>query len=192
MFLSSIIDIDLWNEAKWSGMAFVTDPSLRDPPIACFMFQNESAGNKIFEQLKAEFGDRDEREEIRLSFIEGISKENPRDYKVHFGSSRDALFDKLKKYGLKPDSTLLMMVSRIHEMNPPNDPSSLTVFKHAYSHFKRYFVTNIVVENGRLTPSWANMIEKRKVVFREVADVLKAKNDEDIVAVGKDEAEQSL
>lgn len=185
MFLSSIIDIDLWNKAKWSGMAFVTDPSLRDPPIACFMFQNELAGEKIFNQLKKEFGSRDEREEIRLSFIEGISKKSPRDYKVHFGSSRDGLIKKLEKYKLSPDSTLLMMISRIHEMNPPSDPSSLTVFKHAYSHFKRYSITNIATKNGSLTPSWDNLIEMRSVIFREAADVLKDKNDEDFVAVRK-------
>lgn len=189
MFLSSIINIDLWNDAKWSGMAFVTDPSLRDMPIACFMFKNESVGEKIFRELKEQFGDKDEREEIRLSFIEGISKETPRDYKVHFGSSRDVLFEKLKRYGLEPHSTLLMMVSRIHEMNPPNDPSSLTVFKHAYSHFKRYCITNIVTKSGQLMPSWGNLIEKRTVVFRDAVDVLRDKNDEDFVAVGKDDAE---
>lgn len=192
MFLSSIINIDLWNDAKWSGMAFVTDPSLRDPPIACFMFANEKVGDKIFRELKEQFGDTDDREEIRLSFIEGISKENSRDYKVHFGSSRDVLFDKLKGYGLEPHATLLMQVSRIHEMTPPNDPSSLTVFKHAYSHFKRYYISNIVTKNGQLAPSWGNLIEKRTVVFRNAEDVLKDRNDEDYVALGNDEAEQTL
>lgn len=99
------------------------------------------------------------------------------------------LFEKLKKHELEPHSTLLMLVSRIHEMNPPNDPSSLTVFKHAYSHFKRYYITNIVTENGRPMPSLGNLIEKRTVVFRDAADVLRDKNDEDFVAVGEDDAE---
>ena len=46
MFLSSIIDIDLWNQAKWKGMAYISDPSLKVPPIAGFLFEHEKAGDK--------------------------------------------------------------------------------------------------------------------------------------------------
>lgn len=185
MFVSSIIDIDLWNEAKWSGMAFVSDPSLRSPPIACFMFANEEAGQKIFKALKADFGDVDSKEEIRLSFIENISSNAPRDYKVHFGSSRDALVEKLTQYGMEEDSSLLMTMTRIHEMNPPSDPSSLTVFKHSYSHFKTYYVTNLITKNGQIQPSVENMIKKNKVSFRTKSEVIKDKNDEDYVVFGE-------
>ncbi|MNT68304.1 hypothetical protein D3C72_2065270 [compost metagenome] len=59
------------------------------------------------------------------------------------------------------------------------------MFKHAYSNFKRYSITNIATKNGSLTPSWDNLIEMRSVLFREAADVLKDKNDEDFVAVRK-------
>lgn len=184
MFLSSIIDIDLWNKAKWSGMAFVSDPGLSDPPIACFMFENEKAGEEIFKRLRSQFGATDYQEEIRLSFIEEISKKNPNDYKVHFGSSRDVLVKKLEKYGLEADSTLLIMMSRIQEMNPPGNPSSLTVFKHAFAYFKRYYITNITKKDGQLTPSWDNLIEKGSVIFREKPDVIKDQNDEDFVVFG--------
>ena len=185
MFVSSIIDLELWNEAKWSGMAFVSDPSLRDPPIACFMFANEEAGEKIFSSLKKDFGHTDSKEEIRLSFIESISKKEPRDYKVHFGSSRDALVDKLENYGMEKDSSLLVTITRFHEMNPPNDPSSLTVFKHSYRHFKTFFITNAITKNGQLQPSFSNFIQKNKVCFRTKSEVIKDKNDEDYVVFGK-------
>ena len=185
MFVSSIIDLELWNEAKWSGMAFVSDPSLRDPPIACFMFANEEAGEKIFSSLKKDFGHTDSKEEIRLSFIEGISKKEPRDYKVHFGSSRDALVDKIENYGMEKDSSLLVTITRFHEMNPPNDPSSLTVFKHSYRHFKTFFITNAITKNGQLQPSFSNFIQKNKVCFRTKSEVIKDKNDEDYVVFGK-------
>lgn len=185
MFISSIIDVDLWNEAKWSGMAFVSDPSLRNPPIACFMFANEEAGEKIFSNLKKDFGNTDSKEEIRLSFIEGISKKAPRDYKVHFGSSRDVLVDKLNNYGIEKNSSLLVTITRIHEMNPPSDPSSLTVFKHSCEHFKTYFITNAITKNGQLQPSFSNLIQKNKVCFRTKNEVINDKNDEDYVVFGK-------
>jgi SEFIR domain len=185
MFLSSIIDIDLWNKATWAGMAFVIDPSLRSPPIACFMFDDEEAGNEIFHNLKADFGDVDEEEEIRLSFVESISEKSPLDYKVHFGSSVEVLFNRLKKSGVEPDSTLLMMVSRINEMNPPKDPSSLTMFKHAYSYFKHYYITNAFVRNGQLCPNMDNLIEKKSVNFRVKSEVVCNKHDEDIILFRK-------
>ena len=185
MFVSSIIDVELWNEAKWQGMAFVSDPSLGNPPIACFMFTNEAAGEKIFTALKSDFGNMDKKEEIRLSFIEDISTKAPRDYKVHFGSSRDVLADKLGDYGMEAESSLLVTITRIHEMNPPSDPSSLTVFKHAFSHFKTYFVTNAVTVNGQLQPNFSNLIQKNNVSFRTKKEVLKDKNDEDSVVFGK-------
>ncbi|ELI6421461.1 TIR domain-containing protein [Aeromonas veronii] len=185
MFLSSIIDVDLWNEAKWSGMAFVSDPSLRKPPIACFMFANEETGEKIFRNLRKDFGNTDAKEEIRLSFIEGISTKAPRDYKVHFGSSIDVLVDKLDDYGMGKNSSLLATISRIQEMNPPSDPSSLTIFKHSYGHFKTFFITNAVTKNGQLQPSFSNLIQKNRVYFRTKNEVIKDKNDEDYVVFGK-------
>lgn len=183
MFLSTVIDLELWDKAKWSGMAFMSDPSLKEPPVACFMFKEEKIGEKIFKNLKKEFGDVDKKEELRLSFVEGISSKKPRDYKVHFGQSRDVQISKLKDYGLDPNDSMLMIISRIQEMNPPTDPSSLTVFKHAFSHFKEYYMTNLVTHNGQIVPSFSNMIKKKSVVFRKMSDVVKDKNDEDYVVV---------
>lgn len=187
MFFSSIIDIDLWNEAKWKGMAFFSDPGLKDPPIACFLFENEVAGEKIFGALKERFGESDDAEEIRLSFIEDISTTNQGDYKVHFGTARDSVVEKLKKYGLKAEETLLMMVSRIHEMNPPNTPNSLTIFKHSYGHFKKYYITNVVLKKGQLEPRWENLIEKKSVVFRKKSEVITNEHDEDYVVFHENE-----
>ncbi|NOQ13899.1 MAG: TIR domain-containing protein [Methyloprofundus sp.] len=52
MFFSSIIDVDLWNKAKWKAMVFMSDPGLQDPPIVGFVFENNKVGNDIFSSLK--------------------------------------------------------------------------------------------------------------------------------------------
>lgn len=183
MFLSSIIDLELWDKAKWSGMGFMSDPGLKEPPVACFMFEHEKFGEEIFRSLKKQFGDVDKKEDMRLSFVEGISPTKPRDYKVQFGQSRDAQINKLKDYGLDPHDSMFMIISRIQEMNPPTDPSSLVLFKHAFSHFKEYYITNMVMNNGQPMPSFSNMIKKKTAVFRQASDVIKDKNDEDYVVV---------
>lgn len=181
MFISSIIDIDLWNEAKWKGMAFVSDPSLKAPPIAGFLFENEQAGDKIFCSLKKQFGDIDYKDEIRLSFIGGISKDRPLDYKVHIGSDWKVIVRKMEIAGLNPHESLFMGVTRIHEMNPPKGSKNLEVFKHAYNYYKKYYITNVKIINGQLQPEFQNLIEKKKIHFRNKSDVVKDPNDEDIV-----------
>lgn len=181
MFYSSIIDVDLWNEAKWKGMAFIGDPGLQAPPIVGFVFENDQEGNEIFVALKKQFGDIDYKDEIRLSFIEDISEGNPLDYKVHIGTDRNVIVEKMKEAGLKPDESLFMAVTRIHEMNPPEGSKNLEIFKHAYSYFKKYFITNVILNNGQLEPEFNNLIGKQKIHFRKKSEVIKDKNDEDIV-----------
>ena len=182
MFLSSIIDVDLWNEARWKAMAFIGDLGLQKPPIVGFVFENDQKGNDIFVALKKQFGEVDYKEEIRLSFIEAISDKNPLDYKVHIGTDWNVIAEKMKTAGLKPDESLFVGVTRIHEMNPPQDSKNLEIFKHAYSYFKKYYITNVVRKNGQLEPEFNNLIGKQKIHFRKKSEVIKDKNDEDIVA----------
>jgi len=187
MFFSSIIDIDLWNRAKWRGMAFVSDPSLSAPPIAGFVFEDDAAGDEIFSSLKRQFGDIDLEDEIRLSFIGDISEKEPLDYKVHIGSEWPVIVKKMESAGLNPHESLFMGITRIHEMNPPEGSKNLDVFKHAYNYFKKYYITNVKVIDGQLQPEFHNLIEKKKVYFRAKSDVIKNPNDEDIVVFGGDE-----
>lgn len=181
MFISSIIDLELWDKAKWKGIAFASDPSLKTPPIIGFVFENEKYGNKIFSNLKTRFGDIDEKEEIRLSLINKISETNPQYYKVHLGTDFDVISEKLKENGLEPTDSYFMSITRIHEMNPQKDSTNLEVFKHAYSYAKKYYITNVNIENGQPVPNFKNMIEKTKISFRQKSDIVNNPNDPDIV-----------
>jgi hypothetical protein len=181
MFFSSIIDVDLWNEAKWKGMAFVGTNDLTSPPIACFYFNNEEKGREIFRNLRKQFGEIDYKNEIRLCFIEDISTASPADYKVHFGTDRSVIIEKMEAAGLNPLKSLFVGVSRIHEMNPPTGSRNLERFKHDYIYFNKYFITNVIYQNGQPAPDFDNLIGKEKVYFRKKADIIGDKNDEDYV-----------
>lgn len=119
MFISSIIDLELWDKAKWKGVAFASDPNLKRSPIIGFVFEDEKYGNKIFSNLKTRFGDIDEKEEMRLSLIDKISETNPQYYKVHFGTDLDVISDKLKENNLEPTDSYFISITRFHEMTPP-------------------------------------------------------------------------
>ncbi len=185
MFFSSIIDVDLWNKALWSGMVFLSDPALKAPPIVGFMFENEEYGEKIFSNLKAQFGDVDVNEEIHLSFIRAISKEK-QNYKVHLGTSFEVMEDKIKKQGLSPEETFFVGLSRVHTMTPPEGSTNLGVFEHSFKFFKRYGITNVIKSGDSIRPNFDNVIMKKKVNFRTKDEVLSDKDHIDQPAFAKE------
>lgn len=182
LFVTSIIDLDLWNKAGWKAMAYLSDPGLEQPPLVGFVFEDNEVGAEIFRSLRDRFGPVDSSEEIRLSFVSGISTDRPQDYKVHFGTDWSSFSKKLKQAGMNPDESLVMAVSRIHEMNPPADSRTLDVFKHAYAYFGCYGITNFRMEGGRLQPDFKSVIMKKRVYFRLVSDV-KSRHDPDSVVL---------
>jgi hypothetical protein len=187
MFFSTIIDVEKWNEAKWSGMVFLSDPSLIAPPIVGFMFENEEYGEQIFSDLKRQFGQIDQDDEIHLSFIRGISEKKAQDYKVHLGTSHDVIEKKLKKRGLPFDETLFVGLSRVHEMNPPAGSENLDIFENSYNYFRRYGITNVIKSKGSIDLNLDNVIGKKKVNFRTKSEILSDKNDIDQPAFAKEQ-----
>lgn len=75
----SIINIRLWDEAKWSGCVFGMFSYI---PFIGFMFENFDAGKEIFSQWIDLLGREDKNNTIKLTVIKGISNNNPFAYKV--------------------------------------------------------------------------------------------------------------
>ena len=75
----SIINIRLWDEAKWRGCVFGMFPYI---PFVGFMFENFDAGKEIFSQWIDLLGREDKDNIIKLTIIKGISDTNPFAYKV--------------------------------------------------------------------------------------------------------------
>jgi hypothetical protein len=179
MFFSTIIDVEKWNKAKWAGMVFLSDPSLKVPPLIGFMFENEEYGEQIFSDLKAQFGNFDKDEEIHLSFIRGISDKEPQNYIVHLGTSHGVIMNKVKKHGLDPDETLFVGISRCHMMTPPAGSKNLDVFENSFNYFKQYGITNVIKQTGQIELNYENIIGKKNLRFTTKTDVQSDKNDED-------------
>lgn len=184
IFFNSMIDIELWDEAEWKGVAYITDMSLKNPPTLGFLFNNFDKGSKIFAGLKGKFGEVDLKDEIRISFIEELSESAPKDYRVHFGSDWDVVANNIKEQGLSADKALIMSTSRIHEMNPESVSFNLAMFKQAYAYFGKYYITNMVVKENKIAIDYKNLILKQKVYFRKKPEILLNENDPDIVALG--------
>jgi hypothetical protein len=76
MYITGPINVDLWNEARWSGILVVQYEG--QPPMLGLGFLNEKPARQIFEEWHKRYGDRDTFEELRVSIIEGeIKGEHP-------------------------------------------------------------------------------------------------------------------
>lgn len=181
LFFSSIINIPLWDKAYWKGICYIGDPNFQKAPILGFYYESQIIGEKIFEELKSIFGNYDSKGEIRISIIENISKNKPYDYKVHFGSNHEIIAKKIEISGIDPYHAMMLMIGRIHEMNPKND-KNLSMFKMFYDRFKYFYITNVITsKSGQLTPNFKNLIRVDNINFREKKDIINNKNDPDYV-----------
>lgn len=192
VFLSTPIDPDLWDEAKWRGTFVRIYES--GPPDLGLAFLNEAAARRIFEQWHRRYGDRDAFEELRISLIEGdIQGEQP-GYSVHVGVDLENTIKRYRKAGLTVDSARdgFLTLSRIHRMNPSPGSKNLEMFKQAYRHFKAYTLIPGVLkpDQSDVLPIPDLGIYKSTIHFRHVEDI--GPNDEDSIVLGSGSIKRPL
>lgn len=170
-FLTGPIDVDLWNEARWCGIYVMCFDD--KPPVLGLAFENEGAARRIFSAWHERYGDNDSFEELRISIIEGEIPEEDEGYSVHVGADVDGTAQRFKDAGFAFDFDLLVLISRIHRMNPPKDSQNLAMFKQAFRTFKTYFLAPGVIdkEKTKFKPILDLGIYKNKVLFRHVSDI---------------------
>lgn len=108
---TSIINVRLWDKAKWFGTLYAFTP-YSPIQILGLGFRNVTEGLKIFNGWKKRLGNIDTNEEINISIITGIDKNNPHHYKVMVSPDLDILGNE--------NSKLLICVNRFHTMTPNN------------------------------------------------------------------------
>lgn len=179
MFLTSAIDIELWNKAKWSATFFVTSDNA--PPILGVAFKNEQEGKKIFEGWRERFGDADEEEELRISIIGGPVEGEEDGYSVHICLNPDAAIKRMKAIGLGGDGNMILMISRQNRMNPANGMENVERFKASLEQHKQYLLMPGVISNDMKKLNFFEElgILKRKVVFIHSSEV--GPNDPDVI-----------
>lgn len=105
---SSIINLKLWDKAKWMGLGFCLLPAPQEAVGIIIAYEDFESGKKIFEKWIDKFGKVDKNNEIRVAIIRGVDKDNPYRYRVHI----------CKDIKTTQANSFISSVSRIHEMNP--------------------------------------------------------------------------
>lgn len=188
MFLTCVIDVDLWNKASWSGTGFIGCGNIS--PTLLIAYKNIKSGIEIFKDWKKYFKEYDKNEEIRISIIEGdIPNELP-GYSVHINSNFEFKYNQFEKAGIEPDDFLLMTIGRFNRMNPPNGKNPyLEVFKKEYEYFGSYFIAPAEYDEttGKIVPYLEYRILKKEILFRNVEEI--TENDLDYIVFKAPELE---
>jgi hypothetical protein len=115
--ISSLIDIPLWDRAKWCATAYVRDPS-QDPIMLLGLgFSDIESAKEIFAVWRKRLGKQDVDDALRVSIVTGVTKSNPAAYNVIIGTNLK--FDSWNKS--------VIVVSRINHMTP-RDTTNLDMF----------------------------------------------------------------
>lgn len=192
VFLSTPIDPELWDAAKWRGVFVRIYES--EPPDLGLAFLNEMPARKIFEQWHQRYGERDAFEELRISIIEGEVRGEQPGYSVHVGIDLENTIKRYREAGLisNADRDGFMTLTRIHRMNPSPGSKNLEMFKQAYRHFKAYTLTPGVLkpDQSDVIPIHNLGIYKSTIHFRRVEEI--GPNDEDSVVLDSGSIERPL
>ena len=128
----SVINIPLWDKARWKATAYLFHPSPQDLPILVLGFQEAEAAKLIFKGWRDRFGPVDTSEQLSISIIRGINRAAPANYKVVIGSIP-------KIHTGKSDSTNVIIVTRFLQMEPPNS-MNLDSFLEQYKLKGKYII----------------------------------------------------
>jgi hypothetical protein len=161
MRVRSVIDVHLWDRAKWIGAAY-GDMGPHAPPWLGLMFTDGNAGTRIFERWRERFGDLDEEEEIYIGIVRKFSARNP----THYGM--------IVTSKLQHDQRLSMVASRTHVMLPTNDVN-LSRFLTAYRRSGAYLLMPAIY-SGSGVPSFLRDLTliKRTLSVKDAVDITPA------------------
>lgn len=169
MYITTVIDTELWNEANWLGMAVLSDK--QSAPYLGFVFQNKDSAIEIFKQWNESYGSKDIYEEIRISIIEGDIPEQDKGYTVHVTTHQDNLIGKCKKLNLPLSTLLFVIISRFNRIPSEKGNRNIRTFREEYERFLSYKIIPIHMTDEGLEPLFDYEIEKTEIYFKNVEEI---------------------
>lgn len=168
----SLINIPLWDKAKWVGMGFVCIGN--EAPILALGFANPNAANQIFAEWYDKFGDFDEENKLRVAIIMGINRLQPYNYKVLI--STNPTTEDFENY------KLIIQTSRCNEMFPKS-PTNLNNFLSEYKRAGKFVLVPSTMDarNNMPEPIGKYALGKDNLVIRQAWEI--GPNDPDVMAI---------
>jgi hypothetical protein len=174
----SLINIPLWNQARWKAVGFAEYPGVCEPPFLVLVFDDKNAGSKIFAAWRNEIGRDDKAGKLRITVITGIDRKNPAHYRVIIGPNLD--WDAL------PRSSRIVGVSRINTMTPSSS-TNLDRFLNKYRGDGIFFLVPGHIEPGDTVPSFDQQlaISSSQINVRPAWEI--GEHDPDVIGIDEND-----
>ena len=140
----SVIDVELWDKAHWRGAMFMIFPEGQFPPSIGLLFENEKEARQIFEGWIERLGKKDEKEELRISFVTGIDKNNPAHYRIQIGTNINA-------YERSGEKGHFVMLARIQTMMPKTT-ENIDMFLRSFKEYGVYALFPAILDKMMSEP----------------------------------------
>ncbi len=180
--VTSLIDIKLWDKAKWKGCGYLISRDNSEPSIMVLLFENIGPGIKIFEQWEEDY--KKGNLNIKIVFVTGVDKKHPQWYKVLITPDVKQIYredERKERY--------VISSSRFHLMNAKSD-DNIKALKMAYQKFSFIGLTAIAIENNQMSSDedkrYNKVIPIRNVDFIE-AWTIKENDIESVVILPDDD-----
>jgi hypothetical protein len=157
MDVVSIINAELWDQAKWSATFYLFAEDM--PPMLCIGFTDKISAEKIFKSWQTRFGKKDTKEEINVSILKGINAKNPLYYKVSISST---ITPQKGKY--------IAFTSRTNTMTPASS-TNLDMFTKAYNKFGTYTLAPAIIKDGKVEICQDLGIVKSKINIKNAWEI---------------------
>ena len=168
----SLIHLLLWDQAGWSGTAFARSPDSSGPPFLAFLFEDSNVGAQIFAGWRKDLGEDDPDEQLRVTIIRGINKNNPYKYRILIGPDITS----------RSDIKYAFLTYRMNTMTPSSN-ENITAFLEAYESFGGYILTHAFRATASSEPVfvWEDQIAKSELHVREAWEI--GRNDLDAAGI---------
>ena len=175
--LMTMIDVDTWNEARWQGVLFLDSPN--EPPAMGLFFLNELPARKIFTDLVAKIGKKDEDELLRVTIVEGSMLGQEPGYSVYLGPDIENIAAKAEREGHPFEKEVLATLGRFRRMNPVKGSPFLSQFKKSYKEHGRFQLVPAFGPTSKPIAEFNLAIQKTSLHLRLVEDL----TDQDVESV---------
>lgn len=160
----SVMKDALWNQAQWCGVAYALDLGSMEPPILVILFEDIESGKKIFAGWRSQFGEEDRDNEIRVTIVEGIDRDDACSYRVGIQPNTRA-------YEKARPSRILAAGAQMTTMRS-GSPMMMDTFKTIYGHRRLYLIApGRMDENGSCAMFREEQILKRELNIRQAWEI---------------------
>ncbi|WP_180235788.1 toll/interleukin-1 receptor domain-containing protein [Bacillus toyonensis] len=177
MFVTSVIDLELWDKAKWKGTLFLFSP--KSPPILAILCEDKVAIQGVFGGWKRALETECFFRDMKISLIEGDIPNELEGYYVFISTDVDEFFKRIEKEH-SIEENIVTVISRFLRMNPSKGSNNLAIFKTLYQNFGFCYLAPAFIKNKNQPLDSKNIeydldykIKFNNIAFRHIDEIEK-------------------